>query len=217
MNTLTHFQQSLDAELRERATALESQPEQVVRGTRAPRRRTVIALGTAAAAVAVAVAVPLTTGGGAETAFAVTPYPDGTVGIQLFSPKGIAGLQAALRKLHIPAVAIAASKDCRTKVLTDPHSSTDLAKVEAGELGNRGKPPITLIRPSAIPRGETMLLSVQTIYATSGSKEPIMVTIQTQLVDRVPDCVPPTVVVRKGTRPTATASGQPATSQPSSK
>lgn len=193
MNTLTHFQQSLDAELRERAALPLPVPAPARRAR--PPRRMLLAAGTAAAAITVAVAVPLSTGSGSPAAFAVTPHSDGTVGVQLFSPQGIVGLQAALRRLHIPAVATAATQDCKAKPTIGQHvKSTDpLVKVIAGQRVVPGKGTLTLIRPSAIPPGETLLISVYTFgfdhrLPPNPPSGPTTV-VEFGLVHQVPACV----------------------------
>jgi hypothetical protein len=181
VNTLTHFQQSLDAELRERAEALPAAAPPARRAR--PPRRLLLAAGTAAAAVAVAVAVPLSTGGGADPAYAVIQRTDGTVAIRLFSPSGSSGLQAELRRLHIRAVALEATAGCNDKELG---STSALESVIVHDHNAGG---FTVIRPSAIPRDQTLLISVYEIQATPPNGSGVAAAIRLQTVKHVPSCV----------------------------
>ena len=190
MNTLTHFQRNLDAELRERAALPPSEPAlSPARRTR-PTRRILLAAGTAAAAVAVAVAVPLSTGDGTNPAFAVTRHSDGTVSVQLFDTKAIGTFQAALRKLGIPAVAMVATPECSTKLPVTP----ELHEVVLGP--EHTYPERMLIRPSRIPRGETLLFAVSAspVYVNTGHGNVLSGqsgggVFQFRLVQKVPSCV----------------------------
>ncbi|MFC1406372.1 MULTISPECIES: hypothetical protein [Streptacidiphilus] len=192
MNTPTHFRQRLDAELRERAAQLSAKSAPTPARRFRPPRRMLMVAATAAAAVAVALAVPLSTGDGTNGAFAVTPHPDGTVSVQLFDPKAIGDFQAALRKLGIPATAMVTTPGCTTKL-----SGT------AGPLDNvllgpeHTYPERMLIRPSAIPHGETLLFAVSEVpiyaiaghgYVPSGQSG---VAFEFRLVSKVPLCVAP--------------------------
>lgn len=183
MNTLTHFQQSLDTELRERAALPPSEPA-LSRAQRArPTRRMLLAAGTAAAAVAVALAVPLSTGGGADPAYAVTQRADGTVAIRLFTPSGISGLQAELRRLHVRAVALEATTGCKVK---DAGSTPALESVIVHDRNAGG---FTVIRPSAIPKGQTLLISVFNLQATPPNGSRVAAAIRLQTVKHAPSCV----------------------------
>ncbi|MEY9835295.1 hypothetical protein [Streptacidiphilus sp. EB103A] len=188
MNTLTHFQQSLDTELRERAALLPAAPAPARRAR--PPRRVLLAAGTAAAAVAVAVAVPLTTGGGADPAFAVTQRADGTVAIRLFSPSGISGLQAELRRLGIHAVALEATRGCKEK---DPVNTAAMQNVIVDRVDRTS--PLTIIRPSAIPPDQTLLISV---YEVGPADKPAGVAVRLETVRQVPHCIPWTVSAKVG-------------------
>jgi hypothetical protein len=186
VNTLTHFQQSLGTELRERAELLSAAPGPARRAR--PTRRVLLVAATAAAAVAAVVAVPLSTGGGTESAYAVTPHSDGTVSFQLFNPKGAAGLEAALHKLGIRTVAMVTTKGCAEKT---PKSDPQIHNVLLLRRGANGAA-IELIRPSAVPRGETLLLSVTPLQGSGGAPDgSSRGAIQFLLVRNVPSCIPP--------------------------
>ena len=194
MNSLTYFQQSLDAELQERAAQLP--PEQAAAPTRRarPRRRVLIAVGAVAAAAAVAVAVPATTGGGTQAAYAVTPHSDGTVSIKLFDPKDLAALQAELRRLGIPMTAMVATQGC-TEALppTGATLKRQLGQIVVAETARPAYPAITeVIRPSAIPDGETLLLAMDAAPATptspSGTSSQVVESTY-RLVHQVPSCI----------------------------
>ncbi|MEU9098399.1 hypothetical protein [Streptomyces sp. NPDC048361] len=208
MNTPVHFKQQLADELNARATALVPQSGLRAR-TRVPRGRFTLALGAVAAAVAVAVAVPLLGGthhgaqdgqtatgtsaapslqvkGGLDIVtadYAVKSVPDGTIAVKVMNPKGIPGLQAALRKAGIPATVMTFSASCHTKVQYD--GSVDSMQVfprEAGGSGLDGR--YSLIKPSAVPAGDHLLF-----VPTVGSQGQIG-TLQMSVVREVPSCVP---------------------------
>ena len=170
MTSPVHFQQQLAEELTARAAALPPAAAVPVR-PRHTRRIAVTALGLAAAATAV-VLIPHSAGttdtpqagtgqsttqvqGGSapvlsNAAYTVVPRKDGTVSLQV-SGAEVSGLQAALRSLGVPAVVLRASESCHTKVRTSP----GLESVESQDPKN-GR--VMVIRPSAIPHGDFLVL-----------------------------------------------------------
>ena len=201
-----HFKQQLADELHARATALAAPTGHRVR-TRAPRRRLTFTLGAVAAAVAVAVAVPLAGGthdkqtvAGPSAApaphrsgsssidittadYVVKSIPGGTIAVEVMSPKGIPGLQAALRQAGIPAAVMGFSASCHATVLTDDSDAAWKAFPQPSpDSGLNGH--YSLIKPSAVPKGEYLLFEATT--APNGA----VGTLQMSVVRQVPSCVP---------------------------
>ncbi|MFD9817845.1 hypothetical protein [Streptomyces violascens] len=209
MNAPLHFKQQLADQLNARATTLTAPPGPAGHRvwSRAPRRRLTFTLGAVAAAVAVGVAVPLVGGthdqraadgpsaaptahrtksGGIDIVnadYVVKSIPDGTIAVQVMSPKGIPGLQDALRRAGIPAVVTGFSASCNATVHYD--NSVDPLKVfpqPGADSGISGH--YSLIRPSAVPEGEHLLF-----VATTGLHGQVG-TLQMSVVREVPTCVP---------------------------
>jgi hypothetical protein len=204
VNAPLHFKQQLADELNARATVLTaldspSGHRTPVR-TRPPRRRLALTLGAVAAAAAVAVAVPLaartataptphrsaSTGTGLDIVtadYAVKTVPGGTIAVRVMSPKGIPGLQAALRKAGVPATVLGFSASCHTKVDfdndIDPQQVFPQAPAGSGLDGH-----YALFRLSAVPQGEHLLFMATT--APDGH----VGTLQIGVVRQVPGCVP---------------------------
>lgn len=170
--------------------------------TRTPRGRLGLALGAVAAAVAVAVALPLAGGSHgtqaaavssnasasqgtaatgldiSEAGYTVQAAPGGTVSVKLMNVKGIPGLQAALRKAGIPAAVMKFSASCHTKVQYD--NKVDIQKVFPQSTDGRE----TLIRLSAVPKGEHLLFVATT--AADGK----VAQLSSSVVRQIPGCVP---------------------------
>ncbi|MFC1416973.1 hypothetical protein [Streptacidiphilus cavernicola] len=208
MNAPLHFKQQLADELNARATVLASPAASAAQGgrpapIRVPRRRLTLTLGAVAAAVAVAVTVPLTGGthdkqaaAGSSAApgplrsgsgngidivtadYVVKSVSDGTVAVKLMNLKGIPGLQAALRKAGIPAAVMEFSDTCHGTVDTD--ESVDPMKVFPPSADGH----YTLIRLSAVPKGEHLL--IMELMTPVGGLQPS----QLSVVRTVPSCVP---------------------------
>ncbi|MFG3349409.1 hypothetical protein ACGF1Z_30670 [Streptomyces sp. NPDC048018] len=206
MNAPLHFKQQLAAELDARATTLAASAGRPAR-VRAVRRRPVLALGAVAAAVAAAVAVPLAGGsaggevpGGPSARpaphrtgsagldivtadYVVKTLPGDTIAVEVMSPRGIPGLQAALREAGIPAVVTTFSASCRATVLYDPRAdSTKVFPRDGAGAATDGR--LSLIRPDAVPEGDHLLF-----VATTGRHGRIG-TLQMSVVREVPACVP---------------------------
>ncbi|MFE7414105.1 hypothetical protein [Streptomyces laurentii] len=204
-----HFKRQLAGELTARAATLAALDPQSARGTttgrRAPvlvrRPRLTLALGAAAAAVAVAVAVPLAGGtpgeqtpagppGGQKIDIVTADYvvksvPDGMIAVKVMSAKGVAGLQATLRKAGVPAVVTTFSASCTAKVPYDVGFDSSEVFPEPGEDGGRGiDGRYSLIRPSAVPEGDHLLF-VPTLTGDGG-----IGTLSMSVVTEVPGCVP---------------------------
>ena len=171
-------------------------------GRRSPRRRLTFTLGAVAAAVAVAVAVPLAGGSHAKQAaagpsaapagngtassslnivttdYSVKSSPDGTVAVALVHPQGMAALDAALRKAGVPAAVMEFSASCHAKV--DYDNSIDPQKVFPQSANGR----VALIQPSAIPKGEFVLIG-EMMTPVGG-----LVPSSLSVVHQVPSCLP---------------------------
>ena len=206
MNAPLHFKQQLADELNARAITLAAAPGRRAR-TRAPQRRLTFTLGAVAAAVAVAVAVPLAGGAHDQHAaagpsaapashgagsssmdivtadYVVKSVPGGTIAVEVMDTKGIAGLQAALRQAGIPAAVMGFSASCHATVLTDDSDAAWKAFPQPSrDSGLNGH--YTLIRPSAVPKGEHLLF--EATIAPNGQ----VGTLQMSVVRQVPSCVP---------------------------
>lgn len=180
MNTPRHFKQQLADELNARAAILSAPapagPRALLR--LAPRRPMRLAMGVIAAAATVAVAWPLASGasgshgsqqaapksqgtGGAgldivNADYAVKSQQGGKILIDLFSPRGLPGLQAVLRKAGIPAAVLTPSASCPTHI----HGNRDNGKLREVMPSSHKLPDgsvVSVIDPSAIPKGDTML------------------------------------------------------------
>ncbi|MFK0172262.1 hypothetical protein ACIQU5_26035 [Streptomyces sp. NPDC090306] len=178
------------------------------------RRRVVFTVGVAAAAAAAIAALPLLsgqdgaggqaaaphtaasgtgggtgkgTGGGlniADADYAVKSRPDGLVAVQLFDPKGAAGLEKALAGAGIRAAVRVPSASCRAVVHTDTGARGDLDKVLPPSKPYRENGVIYhLIDPTAIPAGDHLL------FVASFRPDQVS-TMGYKLVTEVPDCVP---------------------------
>ncbi|MEZ0064505.1 hypothetical protein ABIA32_000493 [Streptacidiphilus sp. MAP12-20] len=200
MTTPVHFQQQLAEELTARASALPPAATVPLR-PRHTRRIAVTSLGLAAAATA-AVLIPHTAhttapqagarqstarpqGGSApvlsNASYTVVPRKDGTVTLQVMGAK-LSGLQEALRSLHVPAVVLKLSDSCPANVRTD---NTDLEKVQSLDPKN-GR--LMVIRPSAIPQGDTLVLVQHTL---KGDLHPSsMGSMEVLLAHGEPSCFP---------------------------
>jgi len=200
VNTPLHFKQQLADELAAHAASLPAPDgKHAPVRLRAPRR-VALTVGVAAAA-AVAVTVPLASGShgtrqaaGTPSAtastgidivnadYAVRSESGGTVSVELFRPQGVRSLQIALRKAGIPAAVLIPSDTCRTTVRVDRSGRGDINKVvSAGRALRASDGASQLITPSAIPKGDTLLL-----VARFGHKPKAMAAM---LVSQVPHCV----------------------------
>jgi len=157
MTVPVHFRQQLAEELTARAAALPSTAAAPARRPLRTRRITVTALGLAAAVTGV-VLIPRAAETTAPQApvlsnasYTVTPREDGTVTVLVTGAK-VSGLQTALRSLGVPAVVLRASESCSTRVRTD---NANLETVLSEDPKN-GR--LMVIRPSAIPRGDSLVL-----------------------------------------------------------
>ncbi|MFI9105672.1 hypothetical protein ACIGXA_34725 [Streptomyces fildesensis] len=199
MTSPVHFQQQLAEELTARAAALPPAAAVPAR-PRHTRRIAVTALGLAAAATAVVLiphsagttapeagAGPSSThaqGGSApvlsNASYTVAPRKDGTVSLQV-SGAEVSGLQTALRSLGVPAVVLRASDSCPDKVRTNPN----LESVESQDPKN-GR--VMVIRPSAIPHGDFLVLVQSNL---KGSLHPDkMGSMEVMLTTGEPACYP---------------------------
>ncbi|MBP5942487.1 hypothetical protein [Streptomyces acidiscabies] len=201
MTAPVHFQQQLAEELTARAAALQPTAAVPLR-PRHTRRIAVTALGLAAAVTAVVLipraadttATPQAEKGRSVTrvpdgsapvlsnaSYTVAPRKDGTVTV-LVTGAEVSGLQAALRSLGVPAVVLRASESCSARVRTD---NANLETVSSQDPKN-GR--LMVIRPSAIPRGDSLVL-VQP--ALKGALHPDkMYSMEVMLAPGEPSCFP---------------------------
>ncbi|MHA6758139.1 hypothetical protein [Streptacidiphilus sp. PAMC 29251] len=117
--------------------------------------------------------------------YAVQSKPGGTVAVQLFGPKGVPGLQAALDQAGIPAAVMTPSASCHEAIENDDSGRYNLAQVlpPSGSGGHGGPAGMyQLIRPSAIPAGDHLLF----IARFDGPVKALGIL----LVLQVPSCVP---------------------------
>ena len=205
MTTPLHFRQQLGAELAARAADLPAADTTVQVRPRHTRRLAATGLGLAAAVTAVVLvphtgttgpaaappagpaASPAAGGGSAAVqlttaSFSVTPNGDGTVSFQLIGADW-SGLQSALRSVGVPALVMTPSASCHTPVATD--SSSRLESVMSLDPAN-GR--IAILRPAAIPHGESLLL-LNT--APKGALHPTTVgNLEISLTKETPSCFP---------------------------
>jgi hypothetical protein len=186
----------------------------LVRLRRPVRRMPLALGAAAAAVAAVAVAVPLTSGShsapraaastgpapssAAPTAhgtasagldvvnadYAVKSAPGGTVSVQLFTPRGAAGLQADLRRAGIPAAVLTPSASCHATIREDRSGRSNVVKVMPPTGTRRGSDGAIshLIDPSAIPEGDHLLFIA---HFAPGQAQGLGVA----LVREIPSCV----------------------------
>jgi hypothetical protein len=208
MNAPVHFKQRLAEELDAHAATLSAPGANapVPVRVRSPRRRIAFTVAVAAAAAGLVI-VPLVNGshgagtttatGDTRTAstsdgdlnvvnadYSVQSRADGMVAVQLFDPKGAAGLQAALDKAKIAAVVKVPSATCHAVVHNDTSSAADVSKVVPPSKTYQEKGVINhLIDPSAIPSGDHLLFVVF-FHPDEVSA------VSYRLVTEVPSCVP---------------------------
>ncbi|TJZ99850.1 RNA polymerase sigma factor [Actinacidiphila oryziradicis] len=116
--------------------------------------------------------------------YAVQSKPGGMVAIQLFNPKGVPGLQAALDKAGIPAAVLTPTASCHATIHNDGSARGDLKKVMPPSDTRREPDGIYhLINPSAIPAGDYLLFVAR---FEPGQVQGLGFT----LVRQVPACVP---------------------------
>ena len=114
--------------------------------------------------------------------YAVQSKPGGLVAVQLFSPKGVPGLRAALRRAGIPAVVMTPSASCHATIQYDDRRHSGGPEVLPPGLRSGPDGLYQLIRPSAIPAGDILLFTA----SFGGPSQELGVT----LVRQVPSCVP---------------------------
>ncbi|MFG2114803.1 hypothetical protein ACGFRB_19550 [Streptomyces sp. NPDC048718] len=177
---------------------------------RSPRRRPVLVLGVVAAAIAATVTVSVSVTGSVGRAdpqgpqgthsvgsgsgnidiatadYVVKSLPDGMVAVEVMNPRGIPGLQSALREAGIPAAVMTYSASCRTKVRYDAGFDSSKVFPETRETGTGIDGHYSLIRPSAVPEGDHLLF-----VATTGPHGQVG-SLSMSVVREVPTCVPET-------------------------
>jgi hypothetical protein len=167
-----------------------------------------LAMGAVAAVATVAVAWPLASGatgshrpqqaaptshgtGGAglnivNADYVVKSQPGGKILIELHNPKGALGLQADLRRAGIPATVLMPPSSCPTTLHgnRDNGHLQDLFRAYKGPHGHEWY----IVDPSAIPRGDTLLIVPLDSHPTNG--------MSLSLERHVPSCVNPGLVTR---------------------
>jgi hypothetical protein len=113
--------------------------------------------------------------------YAVQSKPGGTVSVELFNPKGVPGLQAALRAADIPAAVLTPSASCHATIQHDP--TGNVAKVMPFTELHKGPDGVEqhVIHPSAIPEGDSLLFVAHFDGPVKG--------LGFMLVRKVPSCV----------------------------
>ncbi|WP_037913138.1 hypothetical protein [Actinacidiphila yeochonensis] len=116
--------------------------------------------------------------------FTVRSEPGGAVAVELFDPKGVSGLQAALDEAGIPAKVLTPTASCHATVEHDPSGQSTLAKVMPPAESHRGSDGGIqhVIHPSAIPSGDHLL------FVARFAPDQVS-TVSASLVRQVPGCV----------------------------
>jgi hypothetical protein len=157
-----------------------------------PRRssRASLAAGGGAALIAAILAVLLLTAGTHTTpAYAVALNGDGSVTLTLNELLGVSGANEELSKLGIPVVIARVEPGC-TATGEAIESSPPHEIVEATRVGNGFGGLRWIIRPGAIPPGDTVQVSAQ--YTNDGKSEPVGVAGAWGLFrGRAPNCRAP--------------------------
>ncbi|HTU80257.1 MAG TPA: hypothetical protein VMF09_16020 [Solirubrobacteraceae bacterium] len=135
-------------------------------GRAADRRRRVLTVAAAAlsiAAVTAALALLLSAGGSPPAAYAVTQNPDGSVTLTLDQLIGVRPADEELAKLGVRAVVRKLQAGCREvgTLVRLTHPGAIFEMVETARAGNGLGGLRWIIHPAAIPRGDTLALSVQ--------------------------------------------------------
>ena len=93
-------------------------------------------------------------------AYAVTQH-DGSTSVSVYSTAGVAGANAALRKIHARVVVVPVRAGCPPiGSLPRPHRVPHLSESVASGLSKSGHRGVTVkLRQGGIPRGDTMILA----------------------------------------------------------
>jgi hypothetical protein len=139
----------------------------------APRRssRVSVAAGGGIVLIAAIVAVLLLTAGARTTpAYAVALNGDGSITLTLNELLGVSGANEELSTLGIPVVIAKVEPGCTASEeaieSSPPHDIVEATRVANGFGGLRW-----IIRPGAIPQGDTVQVSAQ--YTNDGKSEPV--------------------------------------------
>jgi len=150
------------------------------------RRRPAVAIALALAVALAAIVIGLSRGGGGTNAYAVVTNPDGTVTVTISELVGVAPADERLHELGLPVSVAAVTEDCpverselhRADVPPEVMSRIVETVSPAGRTGVR-------IDPSAIPAGDTLLLS-------ANERRAGVIALRELLIEgSAPSCVPP--------------------------
>ncbi|WP_328334081.1 hypothetical protein [Streptomyces sp. NBC_00455] len=207
MNTPAHFKQQLATELAARAASLPAPVQPAVDRGHA-RRLGVLAVGATAVALATAAVLvpraadshapqstadaphatpsrsPGTTLDIVNADYAVKSASHGWVSVQLFTSRGVPGLQADLRKAGVPAAVMTPSASCHATIDTDHSRRGNVVKAMPPTRSHRAPDGgiSQMINPGAIPQGEHLLFIAR---FAPGQVQALSV----QLVHTIPACV----------------------------
>jgi hypothetical protein len=149
------------AELR-RLPQVGSEPARGTSGARRRRRlRRPAWLATGATALAAAATAVVMTLGGTAPAYAVTQGADGTIQVSVSQPSGVAGANAALRRLHVKVRVVPVRPGCPS-VFSLPHPqfvAHPKVSVSAGKAGDGHHAVRVKVSGKGIPAGATLLLA----------------------------------------------------------
>jgi hypothetical protein len=125
----------------------------------APAPHATVSTGSATSSAAPSPSAPGTGRDIVNADYAVKFAPGGAVYVELFSPRGVPGLQADLRKAGIPAAVMTPSASCHAKIPTDHSGRSNVVKVAPPSRAHRAPDGglDQLIQPSAIPKGDQLL------------------------------------------------------------
>ena len=119
-------------------------------------RRVWVTAGTLVAAGVITLGIGLASTG--APAYAVSRGTDGMITVSIWKISGVAGANAELRKLGVPAVAVPMREDCTASLSRDPD-----AHMIGSAIRNPGDDRYGSVRFSAsdIPAGDTLVLAAQ--------------------------------------------------------
>jgi hypothetical protein len=94
-------------------------------------------------------------------AYSVTPHANGTVTVSVYRLSGVAGANAALRKLHARVVVVPVRAGCPPIVsLPRPHPAPHPSVMTGSGVSKNGHRSVTVkLGKGGIPKGDTMILA----------------------------------------------------------
>jgi hypothetical protein len=124
----------------------------------APRRGVPRPVWVTAGAVGV-LALGIGLAGTGTPAYAVTHGADGTITVSVWKISGVAGANAELRKLGVPAVAVPMRADCTASLSPDVHAR--MVFTGSRTRGSDSTSDTVTFAPSGIPAGDTLILAAK--------------------------------------------------------